>query len=99
VVAPLVFPIGLKKEMTVKSQDIDPMKDAMRAPWIAGNFAAIAKTIGAPDAEGFVARLALEPEHCLRHGQRDPSIGSSGGHGDRVGHDASSARGSPRAGS
>ena len=42
------------------SQDIDQMKDAMRAPWIAGNYGAIAKTIGAPAAEGFVARLALE---------------------------------------
>jgi 2-polyprenyl-3-methyl-5-hydroxy-6-metoxy-1,4-benzoquinol methylase len=29
---------------------------------IACNFGAIAKTIGAPDAEGFVARLALEPD-------------------------------------
>jgi 2-polyprenyl-3-methyl-5-hydroxy-6-metoxy-1,4-benzoquinol methylase len=54
--------IELKKEMTMKSQDIDQMKDAMRAPWIAGNFGAIAKTIGRPDAEGFVARLALEPD-------------------------------------
>ncbi|MGY8662818.1 class I SAM-dependent methyltransferase [Bradyrhizobium sp. UFLA05-109] len=54
--------IELEKEMTTKSQEIDQMKDAMRAPWIAGNFGAIAKTIGAPDAEGFVARLALEPD-------------------------------------
>ena len=54
-------PSGLVQEMTMKSQDIDQMKDA-RAPWIAGNFGAIAKTIGAPDAEGFVARLALEPD-------------------------------------
>jgi SAM-dependent methyltransferase len=46
----------------MKTRDIDQMKDAMRAPWIAGNFGAIAKTIGAPDAEGFVARLALEPD-------------------------------------
>jgi 2-polyprenyl-3-methyl-5-hydroxy-6-metoxy-1,4-benzoquinol methylase len=52
----------LEKEMTLKSQDLDQMKDAMRAPWIAGNFGAIAKTIGVPDAEGFVARLALEPD-------------------------------------
>ena len=48
--------------MTMKSQGIDQMKDAMRAPWIAGNFGAIAKTIGVPEADGFVARLALEPE-------------------------------------
>ena len=46
----------------MKRQDIDQMKDAMRAPWIAGNFGAIAKTIGAPAAEGFVARLELEPD-------------------------------------
>jgi hypothetical protein len=51
-----------EKEMTMKSQDIDQMKDAMRAPWIAGNFGAMAKTIGVPEAEGFVARLALEPD-------------------------------------
>jgi 2-polyprenyl-3-methyl-5-hydroxy-6-metoxy-1,4-benzoquinol methylase len=38
------------------------MKDAMRAPWIAANFGAIAKTILVPEAEGFVARLALEPD-------------------------------------
>jgi SAM-dependent methyltransferase len=48
--------------MSMTRQDIDQMKDAMRAPWIAGNYGAIAKTIGAPDAEGFVARLALEPD-------------------------------------
>jgi ubiquinone/menaquinone biosynthesis C-methylase UbiE len=48
--------------MTVKSQDLDQMKDAMRAAWIAGNFGEIAKTIGVPEAEGFVARLALEPD-------------------------------------
>ena len=48
--------------MTMRSQDIDRMKDAMRAPWIAGNFGAIAKIIGVPEAEGFVARLALEPD-------------------------------------
>jgi 2-polyprenyl-3-methyl-5-hydroxy-6-metoxy-1,4-benzoquinol methylase len=48
--------------MTMKSQNIDQMKDAMRAPWIAGNFGEIAKTIGVPEAEGFVARLALEPD-------------------------------------
>ncbi|MBV8832759.1 MAG: hypothetical protein JO108_26455 [Acidobacteriaceae bacterium] len=48
--------------MTMKSQDLDQMKDAMSVPWIAGSFGAIAKTIGAPEADGFVARLALEPE-------------------------------------
>jgi 2-polyprenyl-3-methyl-5-hydroxy-6-metoxy-1,4-benzoquinol methylase len=31
-----------------------------RAPWVAGNFGAIAREIGAPEAEGFVARIGLE---------------------------------------
>jgi len=58
--------IKLEKEMIMKNQNIDQMKETMRAPWIAGNFGAIAKTIGAPDAEGFVARLVLEPDvHVL----------------------------------
>jgi SAM-dependent methyltransferase len=46
--------------MAMKGQNIGQMKDAMRAPWIAGNFGEIAKTIGVSGAEGFVARLALE---------------------------------------
>ena len=33
----------------------------MRAPWIAGDFGAIAREIGAPEAEAFVARMRLEP--------------------------------------
>ena len=37
------------------------MKDSMRSPWIAGDFGAIAREIGAPEAEAFVARMALEP--------------------------------------
>jgi len=32
----------------------------MRAPWIAGDFGAIAREIGAPEAEAFVARMQLE---------------------------------------
>jgi SAM-dependent methyltransferase len=32
----------------------------MRAPWIAGDFGAIAREIGASEVEGFVARMALE---------------------------------------
>ena len=40
---------------------IDHMKDSMRAPWIAGNYGAIAREIGAPEAERFVARITLEP--------------------------------------
>jgi SAM-dependent methyltransferase len=37
------------------------MKDSMRAPWIAGSYGAIAREIGAPEAERFVARITLEP--------------------------------------
>jgi hypothetical protein len=33
----------------------------MRAPWIAGDYGAIAEEIGAPEAESFVARLKLAP--------------------------------------
>jgi SAM-dependent methyltransferase len=33
----------------------------MRAPWIAGDFGAIAREMGVPEAEGFVARMELEP--------------------------------------
>jgi len=40
---------------------IDQMKDSMRAPWIAGDFGAIAREMGAPEAESFVARMTLEP--------------------------------------
>ena len=39
---------------------IDQMKEAMRAPWIAGDFGAIAREMGTSEAEGFVARMALE---------------------------------------
>jgi trans-aconitate methyltransferase len=37
------------------------MKDSMRATWIAGNYGAIAREIGTPEAERFVARITLEP--------------------------------------
>jgi SAM-dependent methyltransferase len=47
--------------MTTQHQSFDQMKDSMRAPWIAGDFRAIAREIGAPEAERFVARLSLEP--------------------------------------
>jgi SAM-dependent methyltransferase len=40
---------------------MDQMKDSVRAPWIAGDFGAIAREMGTPEAEGFVARMALEP--------------------------------------
>jgi SAM-dependent methyltransferase len=47
--------------MTTHQPSIEQMKDSMRAPWIAGDFGAIARNIGVPEAESFVARLALEP--------------------------------------
>ena len=47
--------------MITQHLSIDQMKDSMRAPWIAGDFGAIAREIGAPEAEGFVARMGLEP--------------------------------------
>ena len=45
----------------MQNLSIEQMKDSMRAPWIAGDFGAIAREIGAPEAESFVARLELEP--------------------------------------
>jgi SAM-dependent methyltransferase len=51
----------LEKEMTTQHLSIDQMKDSMRAPWIAGDFGAIAREMGAPEAESFVARMELEP--------------------------------------
>ena len=52
---------SLEKEMITQHLSIDQMKDSMRAPWIAGDFGAIAREIGAPEAEGFVARMELQP--------------------------------------
>jgi SAM-dependent methyltransferase len=46
--------------MTTQHLSLDQMKDSMRAPWIAGDFGAIAREIGAPEAERFVARIGLE---------------------------------------
>jgi SAM-dependent methyltransferase len=41
---------------------IDQMKDSMRAPWIAGDFGALARELGGPpEAERFVARMGFEP--------------------------------------
>jgi 2-polyprenyl-3-methyl-5-hydroxy-6-metoxy-1,4-benzoquinol methylase len=51
----------LEKAMITQQPSIDQMKDSMRAPWIAGDFGAIAREMGAPGAEGFVARMGLEP--------------------------------------
>jgi len=39
----------------------DEMQASMRAPWVAGDFGAIAREIGAPEADAFVARMGLEP--------------------------------------
>ena len=41
--------------------DLDHLQDKVRAPWEAGNFGAIARTIGAPEAESFAARLKIDP--------------------------------------
>ena len=46
--------------MITQHLSIDEMQDSMRAPWIAGDFGAIAREIGAPEAEAFVARMQLE---------------------------------------
>ena len=41
--------------------DVHHLQDKMRAPWEAGDFGAIARTIGAPEAESFAARLKIDP--------------------------------------
>jgi len=46
--------------MMAQHLTVDEMKDSMRAPWIAGDFGAIAREIGIPEAEDFVARMELE---------------------------------------
>jgi SAM-dependent methyltransferase len=46
--------------MIAQHLSIDQMKDSMRAPWIAGDFGAIAREVGTSEAESFVARMALE---------------------------------------
>jgi hypothetical protein len=51
----------LEKAMIAQHLSFDQMKDSMRAPWLAGDFGALAREIGAPEAERFVARMALEP--------------------------------------
>jgi ubiquinone/menaquinone biosynthesis C-methylase UbiE len=58
---PLPSRLTVEKAMNTQHQSFDQMKDFMRAPWIAGDFGAIAIEIGAPEAERFVARMALEP--------------------------------------
>ena len=47
--------------MNTQQPGIAQLKDSMRAPWVAGDFGAIAREIGAPEAESFVARMGLEP--------------------------------------
>ena len=46
--------------MTTQRPSIYHMQDSMRAPWEAGDFGALAR-IGVPEAEGFIARMELEP--------------------------------------
>ena len=41
--------------MTTQHLDMDQVKDSIRAPWIAGDFGAIAREIGVPGAEGWAA--------------------------------------------
>jgi 2-polyprenyl-3-methyl-5-hydroxy-6-metoxy-1,4-benzoquinol methylase len=48
--------------MITQHLSIDQMKESMHAPWIAGDFGALAREIGAPEAESFVARMKLEPD-------------------------------------
>ncbi|HEY2535166.1 MAG TPA: class I SAM-dependent methyltransferase [Xanthobacteraceae bacterium] len=50
-----------RKEMNTQHPGIDQLKDSMRAPWVAGDFGALAREIGVPEAESFVARMELEP--------------------------------------
>jgi SAM-dependent methyltransferase len=48
--------------MITQNLSIDQMKDSMRAPWIAGDFGALARELGgAAEAERFVARVEFEP--------------------------------------
>jgi SAM-dependent methyltransferase len=47
--------------MTAEQPSVHQMQDAMRVPWIAGDFGAVARNIGVPEAEAFVARLGFEP--------------------------------------
>ena len=48
--------------MITQQPSIDQMKDSMRAPWIAGDFGALAREVGGPaEAERFVARMGFEP--------------------------------------
>ena len=52
--------------MIEQHPSIDQMKESVRAPWVAGDFGAIAREIGALEAENFVARMKFEPgEHVL----------------------------------
>jgi SAM-dependent methyltransferase len=41
--------------------EFEQMKGSMRAPWIAGDFGAMAREFGIPEAERFVAGMQLEP--------------------------------------
>ena len=48
--------------MTTREPSIEQMQASMRAPWIAGDFGAIARTIGLQEADDFVARMRVEPD-------------------------------------
>jgi 2-polyprenyl-3-methyl-5-hydroxy-6-metoxy-1,4-benzoquinol methylase len=48
-------------EENMQHPNIDQMKDSMRAPWLAGDFGAIAREMGLHEAESFVARMQLKP--------------------------------------
>ena len=45
--------------MVTSRSELDPMKDLMRAPWIKGNYAVLAETLGAHEAAAFVSRLDI----------------------------------------
>lgn len=47
--------------MTTQRPSIYQMQDSLRAPWEAGDFGALARNMGIPEADSFVARMELEP--------------------------------------
>ena len=49
----------------MQQPNLDQMKVSMRAPWVAGDFGAIARDIGLFEAEGFIDRLEIEIGTCV----------------------------------
>ena len=49
---------SLQEEMNTQHLSLD--QDSMRAHWVAGDYSALARKIGVPGAEAFVARMELE---------------------------------------